>query len=159
MKITICDFKICFFYLETPCGGLPLLTIDGTVIAQSVAVARFLARECKLDGHSNVQKAQADMIVDCVTDCFLAFVPEKEGKPNNFKDETLPKTVKLLESLLKANGGDHFVGCEVNLNYNNVSSRAPGARSAQKWVPLTKKKWKCVDRFWLEIPRWNHIGK
>ena len=57
-----------FFNLETPCGGLPLLTIDGTVIAQSVAVARFLARECKLDGHSNVQKAQADMIVDCVSD-------------------------------------------------------------------------------------------
>ena len=68
VKITICDIKICFFYLETPCGGLPLLTIDGTVIAQSVAVARFLARECKLDGHSNVQKAQADMIVDCVVD-------------------------------------------------------------------------------------------
>ena len=31
-------------------------------------MARFLARECKLDGHSNVQKAQADMIVDCVVD-------------------------------------------------------------------------------------------
>ena len=76
-------------------------------------MARFLARECKLDGHSNVQKAQADMIVDCVTDCFLAYIPEKQGKPNNFKDETLPKTVKLLESLLKANGGNHFVGCEV----------------------------------------------
>merc|ERR1739844_802286 len=53
---------------KTPCGGLPLLNVDGTIIAQSVAIARYLARECKLDGKSSLEKAQADMIVDCVTD-------------------------------------------------------------------------------------------
>ena len=70
--------------------------------------------ECKLDGKTSLEKAQADMIVDCVTDAFLAYVPDKQGKPNNFKKEILPNFLKMMEKLLKANGGKHFVGKEVN---------------------------------------------
>merc|ERR1711990_990655 len=53
-------FFIIFSSSETPCGGLPLLNVDGTIIAQSVAIARYLARECKLDGKTSLEKAQAD---------------------------------------------------------------------------------------------------
>ena len=63
-----------FFFSETPCGGLPVLNVNGTEVAQSVAVARYLAREFKLDGKNNVEKAQGDMIVDCITDAFLEFL-------------------------------------------------------------------------------------
>jgi len=97
---------------KTPCGGLPLLNVDGTIIAQSVAIARYLARECKLDGKSSLEKAQADMIVDCVTDAFLAYIPDKQGKPNNFKAEVLPNFLIMMEKFLKSNGGKYFVGKE-----------------------------------------------
>ena len=100
--------------LDTPCGGLPVLCINGTEIAQSIAVARFCARECQIDGKTNLEKAQADMIVDCVTDCFLAFIPELFGKENTFKTEALPNFFKLMNKFLKANGGKYFVGKEVS---------------------------------------------
>jgi len=98
---------------NTPCGGLPVLCINGTEIAQSVAVARYCARECQIDGKTNLEKAQADMIVDCVTDCFLAFIPELFGKENTFKTEALPNFFKLMNKFLKANGGKYFVGKEL----------------------------------------------
>ena len=55
-------------FLDTPCGGLPLLEINGTTIAQSMAIARFLAKTFNLAGKNLLEEAQADMIVDCVTD-------------------------------------------------------------------------------------------
>ena len=70
-KHYIKDFWFWFFFSETPCGGLPVLNVNGTEVAQSVAVARYLAREFKLDGKNNVEKAQGDMIVDCITDAFF----------------------------------------------------------------------------------------
>ena len=80
----------------------------------SSAVCLQFYLECKLDGKSSLEKAQADMIVDCVTDAFLAYIPDKQGKPNNFKKEVLPSFLKMMEKLLKSNGGKHFVGKEVN---------------------------------------------
>jgi len=98
---------------KTPCGGLPVLNVNGTEVAQSVAVARYVAREFKLDGKNNVEKAQGDMIVDCITDAFLEFLKEKFGKENNFKDEFYPKWLVMMDKLLTKNGGKHFVGKEI----------------------------------------------
>ena len=44
------------------------MEIDGTTIAQSMAIARFLAKTFNLAGKHLLEEAQADMIVDCVTD-------------------------------------------------------------------------------------------
>merc|ERR1712244_155721 len=41
---------------KTPYGSLPLLEWDGTCIAQSMAVARFIAREVGLAGRCNMEK-------------------------------------------------------------------------------------------------------
>ena len=112
---SITRFFILIFFSETPCGGLPVLNVNGTEVAQSVAVARYLAREFKLDGKNNVEKAQGDMIVDCITDAFLEFLKEKFGKENNFKDEFYPKWLVMMDKLLTKNGGKHFVGKEVNI--------------------------------------------
>ena len=101
------------------------MNVNGTEIAQSVSVARYLAREFKLDGKNNVEKGQGDMIVDCVTDAFLEFLKEKFGKENNFKDEFYPKWLVMMDKLLTKNGGKHFVGKEVNifrLEMNQVRS-------------------------------------
>ena len=56
------------FLLETPCGQLPVLTYEGTEVSQSMAIARFVARQCNLSGASPIEQAQVDMIVDCMTD-------------------------------------------------------------------------------------------
>lgn len=57
------------FSTAIPFGQLPaLVTSDGTTIIQSIAIARYLAREYNLAGKNNVEMAQADMYVDCLTD-------------------------------------------------------------------------------------------
>ena len=53
---------------KTPYGSLPLLEWDGTVIAQSMAVARFIAREVGLAGRCNMESAQIDEIIDAIND-------------------------------------------------------------------------------------------
>ena len=52
-----------------PFGQLPALVIDdSTTMTQSVAIARYLAREYNLAGKDNVETALADMYVDCIAD-------------------------------------------------------------------------------------------
>jgi len=53
---------------EAPIGQMPFLDVDGTKLPQSIAIARFAARECNLTGANNFESAQADAIVDTVID-------------------------------------------------------------------------------------------
>ena len=55
-------------FSETPCGHLPMLTYNGTEISESMAIARLIAREVNLAGHSRIEEAQVDMIIGCMTD-------------------------------------------------------------------------------------------
>ena len=51
-----------------PGGQLPVLEIDGIKIGQSITIARYLANKFKLAGKTDIEKAQADMILDCIQD-------------------------------------------------------------------------------------------
>lgn len=55
-----------------PFGQVPVLEIKegdkSTFISQSIAIARFLARKFKLDGNSELEKAQVDMVAEQLTD-------------------------------------------------------------------------------------------
>ena len=51
-----------------PWNQLPCLEYDGKKIVQSIAMARFVARENGLAGKNNLENAQADMLVDCMND-------------------------------------------------------------------------------------------
>ena len=51
-----------------PFGHMPVLEVGGIVLAQSMAINRYLARRYNLVGKTDLEAAQADMIVDCVTD-------------------------------------------------------------------------------------------
>ena len=106
-----------FPILDTPCGGLPVLCYNGVEIAQSMAVFRFLANEYGLAGKTNLERARADMIADCVGD-LLASVFAIFSAPEDKKAElqkkmdtvTVPAGMELLEKLLKQNGSKFFVG-------------------------------------------------
>ncbi len=53
-----------------PFGQVPVLEKDGEMICQSIAIARYVAREHGLAGKDNWTQAQADMVVDCIMDLF-----------------------------------------------------------------------------------------
>merc|ERR1712021_40491 len=86
---------------KTPCGQLPVLCYN----------------EFGLSGKNNLEKARADMIVDCVSDIFAGMVaifkaPEdkKAEMKKKYETEAIPAGLELLEKLLKQNGSKFFVG-------------------------------------------------
>jgi glutathione S-transferase len=108
---------------STPFGQLPVLEFDGKKLCQSNTCARYLARHFKLAGKTDLEQAQADMIVDCVEDAWkpiLTFFFEKDetkkaADKKKYNEEQLPTFLAMFEKLLKENdGGDKFiVGAEL----------------------------------------------
>lgn len=98
---------------NTPFGQLPLLEFDDTLLAQSNAMARLLAKRFDLAGKTDVEQAVADMIVDSNEDMarpLLAatFEPDEAKKAEmkkKFVADVLPKYLENMEKLLKSNGG------------------------------------------------------
>merc|ERR1712018_940499 len=82
---------------KTPFGSLPLLCYNGMELAQSMTIARFLARELNLAGKSRFEEAQVDMVVDCIVDLVNAFVKV-------FKETDEAKKAELAEKLQKEIG-------------------------------------------------------
>ena len=98
----------------TPFGQLPLLEWDGEVICQSMACARFIAREVGLAGNSNMESAQVDEIIDVIQDLINAFVKmyfaKDEAGLKKHGEETIPTALGQLEKKLTSRGGQYFVG-------------------------------------------------
>jgi len=104
---------------KTPFGQLPLLEVDGKVFCQSTAVTRYLANKFGFAGKTDLDKLQADMIVDCIVDLTNPLEPIIDEKDETKKKELFqnyePKLEKHLQNLLKmleANHGGNgfFVG-------------------------------------------------
>jgi len=55
-------------------GQLPILEVGGKTLHQSMAIARYLAKENGLAGANNLESAQCDEIVDFVSDMQNAIV-------------------------------------------------------------------------------------
>ena len=53
-----------------PYGKLPILEYNGEVLCQSITIARFLAKQFGLAGDTSLESAQADEVVDSITDIF-----------------------------------------------------------------------------------------
>ena len=58
---------------------MPMMEYDGKKLVQSMAIARFVAREYGLAGKNNLEGAQADMLADCMTDllnseCWVGYI-------------------------------------------------------------------------------------
>jgi glutathione S-transferase len=59
---------ILFLSIATPFGQVPILEVDGRVLAQSNTIARYLARKHGLAGKGEWEQAQADMYADNIND-------------------------------------------------------------------------------------------
>jgi len=102
---------------KLPNGQLPVLNYNGTIMAQSMTISRFLANKYNLAGRTNLEKAQADEIVDTIEDLFNSSVfPTMFGEEEEKKKKiatAIEKTeegFKKLEARLDSRGGQFFAG-------------------------------------------------
>ncbi|XP_045165661.2 glutathione S-transferase-like [Mercenaria mercenaria] len=146
---------------EMPQGTMPVLEVDGKrKISQSVAIARYLAREFNMYGKGNAEMAIVDQIVDTCLDVFtpfvkIAFNPDKEEKAKQmeeFYSSTLPKLLGFLENLVKETGKSGFaVGSSLTLGdlalYTYIENCGAGGKLEK--FPLLAANRKKVE----ELPR------
>jgi len=105
----------------TPWGGMPILEVDGKVIAQSLTIARYVAKQTGLAGKNPLENALIDSVVDATGDIVTAVVAamfekdetKKAELQKKFMEETLPKVLGNLEKFLSNNKGGFFVGDSV----------------------------------------------
>ena len=98
----------------TPFGQLPLLQWGDEVICQSMACARFVAREVGLAGNTSMEQAQVDEIIDVIQDLInagvkLYFAKDEAGQKKH-AEVTVPTALGQLEKKLTSRGGQFFVG-------------------------------------------------
>lgn len=113
-----------------PYGQLPILEVDGQIIAQSHAIERFLADRFGLLGKpGSVERAQIDAVVEHCTDVFNKFIshvfsPNKDELIVKHYNEYFPQKCDYLEAILKRNGTGWMVGNSMSLAdisvYQNV---------------------------------------
>merc|ERR1712184_234620 len=102
----------------TTFGQLPMLQWDGVELAQSMAIARFVARRAGLAGKTDLEFVQADMVACHYEDVwtklpkmmFAKSQEERETLVKEYLGEFLPKWLEPLEKLLKNRGGEWFAG-------------------------------------------------
>jgi len=99
---------------STPYGQLPMLTWNGTVICQSMACARFIAKEIGIGGRTNLECAQVDEIIDAIQDLInkgatLFFAKDDEGMKKHMS-ETVPAAFVQIEKRIESRGGQFLVG-------------------------------------------------
>ncbi|KAI9565907.1 hypothetical protein GHT06_009705 [Daphnia sinensis] len=102
----------------TPFGQVPVLEVDGKPLAQSNAIARYLARQHGLAGQNDWEQSQADMYVDCIYDLIGGTRPiihetdkdkQKEMFQKFLQDVVNPHLQKVEQQLIN-NGSGFLVG-------------------------------------------------
>ncbi|CAG9767959.1 unnamed protein product [Ceutorhynchus assimilis] len=96
-----------------PFGKVPVLEIDGKPVAQSNAIARYLAKKFGLAGKNEWEELQCDVLVDTLGD-LQASVTQVMKEPDPIKreevrakvtKEELPFYLSKFEKTVKENGG------------------------------------------------------
>jgi len=99
-------------------GQVPLVEFDGKTLVQSMAIARFYARQFNLVPEDPYQAALCDEYVDAMGDLnaviwpavFIQEPKEKEEKLKEAIQKVKTRFLDVFESIIKANGGKHLVG-------------------------------------------------
>ncbi|XP_057369493.1 probable glutathione S-transferase 7 [Daphnia carinata] len=105
----------------TPFGHVPILEVDGQVLAQSNTIARYLAKRHGLAGKDDWEQALADMYAENIHDLLNAVaVPFTEKNPvkqkemyQKFMRDVIVPHVAAVEKQLKKNNTGFLVGNEL----------------------------------------------
>ncbi|XP_014771122.1 S-crystallin 2 [Octopus bimaculoides] len=120
---------------KMPCSMMPILEIDNRhQIPQSMAIARYLAREFGFHGKSNIEMARVDYISDCFYDilddymrmyqdgnCRMMFQRSGDRSSSSEKrmryQETLRRILPFMERTLEMykNGNQFFMGDQMTM--------------------------------------------
>ncbi|XP_038061242.1 S-crystallin SL11-like [Patiria miniata] len=139
-----------------PTQQIPVLEVDETMICQSKAVLRYLAREFGFYGKTSLDAAFIDQALDTVEDIWsginIVFYGPEEGKPQRiekFLKDVVPPIYATLERLLGLKqAGDFFVGNSITaadlffftaVDYVNVVV-SKGANTLEKYPKLSALK-------------------
>lgn len=90
---------------------MPILEVEGEMIPQSFAIVRFLARKFKLMGTTDMEEAKINVVLDTILDLREAMIQvhfekdeaRKGTLATKLKEQTVPNTLKCLESMIAAN--------------------------------------------------------
>ncbi|XP_053402369.1 glutathione S-transferase 1-like [Mercenaria mercenaria] len=104
-----------------PFGQAPVLLVDGKTLAQSGAIARFLAREFGLAGKNSWEQGMVDQYMELATEMMDEIVKwyfekdeeKKKERLKNLNEAVYPKYLGLFQNALEQNGGRYFVGTEL----------------------------------------------
>lgn len=106
---------------DAPIGQVPYLEIDDSLkLPQSLAIARYLAREYNLTGKNNLEAAKADAVVDTCIDLMTSLynqvylvsdAKDKDVALKNFLADDCLKGLDRIETLVDSYGTTgHSVG-------------------------------------------------
>ncbi|RZC43019.1 glutathione S-transferase [Asbolus verrucosus] len=101
-----------------PFGQVPILEHDGKVAHQSVAMARYAAKQVKLVGGNDWEDLEIDAIVDTINDlrqkiALYSYETDeaiKEARKEPLFKETIPYYLERLDGIVKANDGHLALG-------------------------------------------------
>lgn len=101
-----------------PWGSLPVLEIDGKQVTQSLAIARYLAKQIGIAGKTDWEELLINEAVDRINDVRLFtagvhYEPNAEAKKQKYKylyNEYYPFILPKLDKLVADNGGYFALG-------------------------------------------------
>ncbi|XP_059143203.1 glutathione S-transferase 1-like [Physella acuta] len=108
---------------KMPFGQVPVISVDGKMFGQSLAIATFVAKEAGFYPKSNLDGLKVDQVVqlgvDFQTAAGKAFFEKDEAKKSelqkDLKEVQVPKYLDLFEKLLKESGTGYFFGTTLTL--------------------------------------------
>ncbi|KAJ3663468.1 hypothetical protein Zmor_007727 [Zophobas morio] len=98
---------------QTPFGHLPVLEHNGKQAGQSIAIARYAAKQVKLAGKDDWEDLEIDAVVDTIKDSCLKLSglrtetdeEKKKALRENVLKEVLPYYLKRFDELCQKNNG------------------------------------------------------
>ena len=104
-------------------GQLPILNVDGAVLSQSIAIARFCGALARMYPNESWQAAQVDEIFDVVNELTYSISPSvRERDPerkrkmrHDIATVGILKAFGFLERQLKQNNPKYFVGSHLTI--------------------------------------------
>ena len=102
---------------KVPFHQLPVIEVDGEIIGQTGAIARYCGKISNLYSNDNINAAKIDQIIDAATDITNLVSPTIREKDEHkkiedrmlLKNKLLPRWFRYLENILSESTSDWFV--------------------------------------------------
>ena len=102
---------------KVPFHQLPVMEVDGEIIGQTGAIARYCGKISNLYSNDNINAAKIDQIIDAATDITNLVSPTIREKDEQkkiedrllLKNKLLPRWFRYLENILSESTSDWFV--------------------------------------------------